>query len=186
MLTTQAALTTLEPLAVFVACMVVYAVFIFKFYRFIAKKDIFKHDFKNPAHGFFKKVVGFFLYVFKYIIAFPVLVFFWYLVLTVLLSFLSKGSDVNLLLMTTMGLVSAVRVTAYYREDLSKDLAKMLPFALLGVFLVDISYFNLEESVAMLKGIPAAWETILYYLGFVILLEFILRIFSPLFKKKKS
>jgi len=75
-----------------------------------------------------------------------------------------------------MALVASVRVAAYYKEELSVDLAKMLPFALLGVFLVDISFFSVEHSKSILFSIPQYSETILYYLIFTIVLEFLLRI----------
>jgi len=36
----------LKPLVIFVLGMVVYSIFIFKFYRFIAKKDVFELNLK--------------------------------------------------------------------------------------------------------------------------------------------
>jgi Na+/serine symporter len=39
-------------------------------------------------------------------------------------------------------MVGSVRVISYFSEDLSRDVAKMLPFAVLGVFLVDSGAFN--------------------------------------------
>jgi len=79
-------------------------------------------------------------------------------------------------MLVSVALIGAIRVTAYYNEDLSKDLAKMMPFALLGVFLLDISYFNYKEAFEILLQYPSAWRTALYYLCTIIGLEFILRI----------
>jgi hypothetical protein len=75
--------------------------------------------------------------------------------------------------------LSPIRITAYYNEDLSRDLAKMLPFALLGVYVVDLSYFSFPASLDALLRAFNQWESITYYLMFVVGLEFILRISSP-------
>ena len=75
-----------------------------------------------------------------------------------------------------MAVVSAIRVTSYYNEDLSRDLAKILPFALLGVFVIDFTYFKIADSLDVLRQVAAQAETILYYLIFVMILELALRI----------
>jgi hypothetical protein len=101
-------------------------------------------------------------------------------ILTVLLIFLAKNRSVDSILLVAMSVLAAIRVTAYYDQDLSRDLSKMLPFALLGVFLIDISYFSLPTSMQTLRQIPAQVENIIYYLFFIIGLEFLLRMFSPI------
>ncbi|MFH1400591.1 MAG: hypothetical protein ABIH41_03665 [Nanoarchaeota archaeon] len=176
----------MRPLSLFVAGMVVYAVFVFKFYRFVARKDIFRLQFfqdrtaEGTAVGSFLGLLWYFL---EYLLFFPILVFFWFFVITLLLAFLARNQSIQSVLLLAMALVSAVRITAYYSEDLSRDLAKMLPFALLGVFLVDISYFSLASSMELIKQIPAYWKILVYYLFFVMGLEFILRVLGLLFGK---
>ena len=59
-------------------------------------------------------------------------------------------------------------------------MAKILPFALLGIFLIDLSYFSLTTSLRSVIQVIYTWQTIVYYLGFVILLEFSLRMASPI------
>ncbi|MDP2906545.1 MAG: hypothetical protein Q8O03_01250 [Nanoarchaeota archaeon] len=153
--------------------------FIFKFYRFLARKDVFKLDLKRynkTSFAFLKKIISVIFYLIEYILLFPIFVFFWFIIMVVLFSFLAKSQPVNNILLVSIAVVGAVRFTAYYHEDLSKDLAKMLPFALLGVFLIDISYFKFSESLTVIQQIPSQWHVMLYYLLFIILLEFVLRI----------
>ena len=185
------AITVLKPLALFLLGMVIYSVFVFKFYRFLASRDIFGINLKkynNVRHCFFGRLVTYLFNIIEYIFLLPVIIFFWFGVLTVLLTFLAKTQPSETILLVSMALIGSVRVTAYYNEDLSKDLAKMLPFALLGVFLIDISYFSFSESLSMLYKIPALYQTLFYYLLFVIVLELLLRIItmilSPLVSKK--
>ncbi|MFH1650051.1 MAG: hypothetical protein ABIA93_05875 [Candidatus Woesearchaeota archaeon] len=183
------ATAVLKPLIIFIVGVVIYSIFIFKFYRFLARKDIFqlnleKHEQEKGAG--FKKFMDTLVYLFKYILVFPIITFFWFGVLALLLSFLSKNADVQNILMIAMALVGAVRVTAYYNEDLSKDLAKMLPFALLGIFLVDVTFFNWDNSLNSILSVADYLQTIIYYFCFVIVLEFILRIAHGMRKKGKA
>jgi len=66
-------------------------------------------------------------------------------------------------------------------EDLSKDLSKMMPFALLGVFLIDISYFSITDSLETIIQLPILWKLIVYYLIALIIIEFVLRVLYLLF-----
>lgn len=183
----------LKPLAFFLVGVIVYSMFIFKFYKFLARKDIFKLDLKRynkTSFAFLKKIISVIFYLIEYILLFPIFVFFWFTIMVVLFSFLAKNQPANNILLVSIAVVGAVRFTAYYHEDLSKDLAKMLPFALLGIFLIDISYFKFSESLTVIQQIPSQWHTMLYYLLFIILLEFVLRIsytvVSPFLPKKKE
>ncbi len=166
--------STIEPLIYYVIAMVIYAFFIFKFYRFVASRDIFKIDFdKHRGKG---KAAMYALYILGYIILFPILIFLWFGIFSVLLIFLSKIKILSTLLLISMALVATIRIGAYYNEDLSRDIAKLLPLALLAIFIIDMSYVSIPESVNMLYTIPAMWKSMVYYLVFVMCLEFILRI----------
>lgn len=168
---------TITPLILYIMGMVIYAIFIFKFYRFIARKDIFKLGLSeySQGEGFFSRLFAALLYIIEYVLLFPIFSFFWFGVLSLLFILLSKKQEIQYIMLISMTLVAVIRITAYYNEELSKDLAKMLPFALLGVFLIDMSYFSFSSSITILKSIPSVWKVIFYYLLAVIALEFILR-----------
>ncbi len=179
------AMTVLRPLLFFVFGMSVYAIFIFNFYKFVARKDLFDLDlsrYQQSNHPALRMTFHFVTYVGKYLILFPVIAFAWFAILTTLLAFLARGQTINDILLISMAVLSAIRITAYYNEDLSRDLSKILPFAMLGVFLIDISYFSLSTSVDALLGAVFSWKTIVYYLGFMIGLEFVMRITTPALK----
>lgn len=181
------AVTTLKPLVLFMLGMVIYAVFIFKFYRFLAKKDIIEvdiHQYNTFAHPFLKKTFDGILYMIKYIFIFPILTFFWFAIFVVLIGFLSRTNQIQNVLLVAMALVGTIRVASYYNEDLSKDLAKMLPFALLAVFLIDISFFSIASTYETLLTISTHMQTIVYYFLFIVVLEFILRVWYALKPKK--
>lgn len=174
---TQDFFTIVKPLIFFIIGLTIYALFVFKFYKFVAKKKIFelsteKYKKQGVINKFFRSI----FYVLENILLMPVFIFIWFLIFAAMMAFLSKNSNIDTLLLISAALVGAIRITAYYTEDLSKDLAKLIPFALLGVFLVDISYFSLSDSLTTLWSLTAHWMTILHYLIFIVLLEFIIHI----------
>ena len=173
---------TLRPLIFFVLGMAIYAIFIFNLYRFLGRKNIFELDLNQYQHSRFRLIqvtLQLVFYVLKYLVLFPFVAFAWFVTLTVLLAFLAKNQPIDAILMVAIAVLSAIRITSYYNEDLSRDLAKILPFALLGVFIVDLSYFSMSGSLEALQEATALWESIAYYLIFIIGLEFVLRVIAP-------
>jgi len=179
----------LKPLGILVVEIAIYSILVFKFYRFLASRDIIKVDFKRYKNvGLrFIRWIG---YLLQSVFLLPIIVFFWFAVLAIFLGFLGKNQTTESILLVSIALVSAVRVAAYYNEDLSRDLAKMLPFALLGIYLVDQSYFEFSVSLDLLTRVPEHWVLLVYYFAFLIILEFVLRILhniiSPMRKKPKT
>ena len=173
------ALDLLRPVAVYIGGMTVYAVFVFTFYRFVASRDMFALDLSKYEESRFQFVRSFLqviMYIAKYIILFPVFAFFWFAVVTLILAFLAKDQSFSQVLLMGLATVGTIRVSAYINEDLSRDLAKMLPFAVLGLFLINTSFFQIEDSLVILNESMTYLDNILYYLAFLIALEFALRL----------
>jgi hypothetical protein len=151
----------------------------------MSRKNIFNLDFskyEESGHPALRKILHLIFYLAKYLLIFPLFAFFWFGVLVVMVAFLSKTKEVEDLLLIAMAVLTSVRVTSYYTEDLSRDIAKMLPFALLGIFLIDLRYFDLGSSTGLLNQVADEWRSIFYYWVFVVLLELVLRVTEPYFK----
>lgn len=176
----EEAIQAAKPLLIFVIGMVVYSVFIFKFYKFIATRDIFKlnlAEYSRSRWEGIKEVIVFLFYILEHLIIFPLFTFFWFFILSLFLIFLSKNQPVNVLFLFSMAIVATTRIAAYYNEELAKDIAKTLPLTLLGIFLVTgLSYFSLDSALSAIESIPLMWKTIIYYLFFIVSLEIVLRI----------
>ena len=174
----------IKPLVIFVIGITIYSLFIFKFYRFLARKEVIKFKFGNTEGfiGIFKRIAEFFWYIINNIFLIPIFVFLWMMILVILLLLLSKNYHIQNILLTSAALVASVRVCAYYDEALSQDLAKMIPFALLGVFIVDSGFFSLDNSIKIARDIPQLWSLLLFFLIFIIVLELFLSIISGLVK----
>ena len=181
------ALAILGPLALIIGGITVYGVFVFNFYRFLARKDIFTLDLqkhnqaKRPA---LRKTISVIFYTFKCLMLYPVFVFFWFFVMAVLLYLLSRNQSIEVVMLVAMGVVGAIRVCSYYKEALATDISKILPFALLGIMLIDNSIIRVVESTENVAQAALQYETVvslIYYLAFVVSLELLLRMISGSF-----
>jgi hypothetical protein len=175
--------TAVKPLVFFIIGMTVYAIFIFKFYKFLARRDMLQLKLKEYSEGFsgfLKEVFSRLFHTVEILIVIPLLVFFWFAVLAVLLLILAKNQSFDNVLLSSMALVATVRITAYYKEELSRDIAKVIPLALLAIFLIDASYFSIGSTSELVKQIPSSWQTLVNYLIFVIGLELVLRTINAL------
>ena len=184
-LSVDAGLGLLWPVLVVVLGMVAYAVFVFKFYRFVAARDMFgldlsKNDQMRDAVAW--DLIFLVWYLVRYVVLFPAFAFFWFAVLTLILVFLSEGRELQQILLIAMATVSAIRVSAYYNEELSRDLAKILPFAVLGVFIINTSFFNIQASLDTLAELNTHLDIIVYYLVYLVALEFALRFVFVVFR----
>ena len=88
---------------------------------------------------------------------------------------MARNQSVDSILLAAMAVVGSIRMCAYYNQTLSTDLAKILPFALLGITLIDRSLVNIPTSSANLQEAVEYWETMVYYMAAVVILEVIMR-----------
>lgn len=181
--------TNILNLGIYVIAMVIYAVIIYKFYRMLAKKEMFKIKIDKPDHDILKILASiweFVLFILHSIVVFPIVTSLWFIVLGGFLMFLSKSSDVGQILLITMTLIASSRITSYFNEDLAKDLAKLIPFALLGIFIVDPTYFSLSATFDKFMSLPNFLPALLQYFITVIMMEFLLALGSKVFSKTED
>jgi hypothetical protein len=176
---------TEQVLPVFAAIVgiVIYSTFVFKFYRFLAKKDLIDADFSQYSEGFtgfMKRLVDGILLILQNILFAPFLISFWVLILAVILTLLSGGDDLYWNVLVATSVVGAVRVISYFSEDLARDVAKMLPFAVLGVFLVDAGSFNWEAVSILWDQLGEFTISFASSMTLVVLLETVLRILDTI------
>ena len=175
------AYSALRPLALFAAGVALYGILVFHFYRFLARKDILKLDLSRHNQSrrpLLRKIISVIFYVLESLMLFPILIFFWFLVMAGLLFLMNSDRSIEGILLAAMGVVAAIRVSSYYNATLATDVAKILPLALLGIMLIDSSLIGLSESTEGIREAAVQWETMIYYLIGVVVLEFALRMAS--------
>jgi NADH:ubiquinone oxidoreductase subunit 3 (subunit A) len=158
-----------------------FCIFVWKIYTLIAKKNVIKlnlNQYNKSSHPAMVKFLEVVFYFLEYIIILPFLVFFWFAAFTLFLLFLTKDLNIETLLLISTVIIVAIRATAYYREELSRELAKLLPFTLLAVSMTEKEFFNFSEILSRASQIPSFFGNIITYLIIIIVLEVILRLFD--------
>jgi hypothetical protein len=168
-----------------VLLVVCYSILIWKFYKFVARKNILQlnlNQYNQVEHSFFAKIVAGIFYFIEYLLILPLFVFVVFTVFTLFLIVLSENISTSQILIISAVVIATIRMTAYYKENLSQDIAKMFPFLLLTITLLNPNTFAdngyIEKFISHLTEIPAFLGQIKYYLLFIICLEVILRFFD--------
>jgi len=107
---------------------------------------------------------------------YPFVAFLFFTGFSMVLMFLTNDSDLGVILSTSFAVIMAIRVIAYYSGDLAKDVAKMLPFALLAIVLINPSTFVIEDMMAKVNSLPEFFTVAVQFIVFIVLAEWIMRI----------
>jgi len=125
----------------FVIGIAIYALFVWYFYRYISKRDLFPKFFyilenvENPSKA---KIV---IFITIYIVSFPIIIFLWFTVLAFFVYLIGEEMPMHLAIFVSMSIIAVVRILAYYREEASKEIAKMIPYAILAFFLTSAAVY---------------------------------------------
>ncbi len=175
--------------AVFIA---VSAFVILKFYQTLSKKNFIRLDlrkYNTSRHPVFKKVFAVLLYFVEYVLIMPFFILVWFVILALILLMLASEREIVQILMLSAAIVMAIRILAYYNEEISKELGKLFPLIALSVFLLTPGAITIANFFGKLKELPGFFTNIIYYLIFISLLEIIMRfiyILSELYKGREE
>lgn len=156
----------------------IYAIFIWKVCNIISKRDFLELDLKKYSS---KKLFEGTLYLIEYIFLGPFFIFLWFSAFALFLVFLNESQTISQLLLLSAVIVGVIRMTAYFNEDLSKDLAKLFPFTILSISMTRANFFSIQRILTQFQGISMFFKNILWYLLFIFALELILRFFTFIF-----
>lgn len=165
-------------LMVYTGLIFIYSLFIWKYYRFLASREIIQlnlSQYNYSKHPLFEKVFAMALYTVEYLIILPFLVTFWFAILSIFLLVLSESQDTSKILLISAAIIASTRITAYVSEDLSKDIAKILPFTILAAFLLGANFIDVGQILARMYQVPLLFNNILIFLIFIFVIEFFFR-----------
>ncbi len=157
-----------------------YLLFVHKFYNSISKKNILGLDlnqYNKYERPFFYKIYSSFLFLVEYIIILPLIIFFWFSALSLFLLLLTNITISTVFLISAV-IVIVTRMTCYYNRELSENIAKLIPFTLLSIALLTPNFFNFESIINHFTSLPEFFGQIIIYLIFIIAFEIILRMFD--------
>lgn len=172
-----------------VLLIVAYSIMVWRFYQFVSKKNplgLNLNEKYNPKeHSFGTRLIVGALYFVEYVLVLPLLIFVIFGVFTLFLIILSSSQDVSQILIISATVIAAIRITAYYRENLSQEIAKILPFMLLATAVLNPANFTqvqyVERIVNHLTNLPTFIGNIWNFLIFIIIIEVLLAFFDIIF-----
>ena len=157
-------------------------------YRKLAKRDMFKLNLKGEDGERLtigKELFSTMVYLFKYIILFPLFVILMFMVLALAFLFMSSGLDLSSVFFFSIAIISVVRLLAYIKEDTAQEIAKMIPFALVLSLLINptLSQGYIFPSLLELEtAIVGVWHYFIFIFIFEIGLRFLYHV-TRIFKK---
>ena len=174
--------TTIWDLITYTAGMVLYSFFVWKFYRFIARREIIPINLEKYSARGRKSPLKVGAYVLSYLFLFPFFLFLWFFVYSFFIYFLARDIPTETVLLISITVIVATRVAAYYKEDLARDLGKLLPFSLLAIFLTSPAFFSdtgnffsLTDLEQRFQEIPLLSVEIVQFILYAIFVEAFLR-----------
>ena len=177
-----AADSSLYDLIGFSIGMVIYGIFVYHFYRFLSKRDIFSINLERKiAESKFtsagkKTTVAprIAAFITTNLFIFPVVIFLWFIGYSSFMFLLVQTMPTSTIFLISSGLIIAIRISAYYSEDLSRDIAKLLPFSLLGIFLFNPQFYSISDLVSRFIEIPAFIVQIASFMVLIMAIEIVL------------
>jgi len=165
----------------FVIGIAIYALFVWYFYRYMSKRDLFPKFFyilenvENPSKA---KVA---IFVAIYIVSFPIIIFLWFTVLAFFVYLIGEEMPMHLAIFVSMAIIAVVRILAYYREEASKEIAKMIPYAILAFFLTSAAVYE-DPNFFTEKDIGSIPSNFLENIEGIVLAVVIVSIFEYAFR----
>ena len=175
--------TTVWDLLTYTAGMVLYSFFVWKFYRFVARREIIPINLEKYSSQGKRSPLRIGAYIVSYMFLFPFFLFLWFFVYSFFIYFLARDIPTGTVMLISITVIVATRVAAYYKEDLARDLGKLLPFSLLAIFLTSPAYvsdtsnfFSLSDLEQRFQEIPLLSVSIIQFILYAIFVEAFLRI----------
>lgn len=154
------------------------ALFIFYFYRTLSQRNFISLNlgqYNNVEHAGLSKLAAIGFYLIEYVIAMPILLLFWFTALSVFILVLSPEKAIAGTLMLSAAIIVAIRVLSYFKEEISKDLAKLFPFITLSVFILTPGALQVNAIIGNLRELPLLFGSIFNFLFVIFVIEILLR-----------
>ena len=145
------------------------------YHKQLSKKDLFEIP-KIDTNSKFMSFIDRFIYFSKYLIIFPVYSFIWFLIFSFLLVLIAKTRPIGEIMFFGIVIVSVTRIAAYVSSKLAEDMAKLLPWALIIIFLIDPQSITMESIQISFNNFVQEIPNVAKYLIFIAFVEWSLRI----------
>lgn len=112
----------------FMLGLAIYSVFVWFFYRYISRRELIPKFYEKKQDFLKKSKIKIVLYLTAYAVLYPVIIFVWFLIYTFLIFVTSHDLSIDLVGFVSLSLLGVIRITAYFKEDLARDVGKQFRF----------------------------------------------------------
>ncbi len=153
-------------------------IFIWLFYASLSKRDFLRIDMRgrHASEYFSQRKFSIISYFVKYLIFTPFLVILWFMGLSIMLLFLNRSMAIGAILTSSAVIVGVIRILSYYNNEAAEEVAKIVPFALIALFLMSSLGVTFTQVLSQLAQIPVLFDTILVYIGVLVFVEVVMRL----------
>jgi hypothetical protein len=109
------------------------------------------------------------------------LILFWYTAFSLFFLLLADELTTGTVLLISTIVLCAIRIVSYYKEDFSREMAKLFPLTLLAATITRSSFVDLTKIISQISEIPSFFNQIFVYFILIFSLEIILRLFDLMF-----
>ena len=145
------------------------------YHRQLTRKNLFEIP-KIDSNSKFVNFINRLVYFSKYLIIFPLYSFIWFLIFSFLLVLIARTRPIGEIMFFGIVIVSVTRIAAYVSPKLAEDMAKLLPWALIIVFLTDPTSITIESIQTSVNNFVQEIPNVAKYLIFIAFVEWGLRI----------
>jgi hypothetical protein len=166
----------------FIIGIAIYSLFVWHFYRFISKRNLLPKSFRPITEGRKIPKIKIAGYIAAYGVLFPTLIFIWFTVLAFFVFLIAEDMPFNIAIFVSMAIIGVVRILSYYREEAAKEVAKMIPYAILSFLLISAAvyanpnFFTEKNFISIPQKFVEHFEGIIAALIIITVFEFTFRI----------
>ena len=156
----------LQSFLMFIGGISLYVIFVWFFYRTLSRRELIPRFYLDEEDDvkYRRKLV---LYILAYVLVFPAIIFVFFSLLAYFLFIISIDFPMNLALFVSLTIIAVTRIVSYYKEDAAKEIAKMIPYALLAFFLTSSALY-LDPNFITEDKLKDAAEVYVDHLGAIL------------------
>jgi predicted membrane channel-forming protein YqfA (hemolysin III family) len=153
------------------------SLFIFEFYKSTSKKNLISLNlskYNKSEHPLMSKIAAIWLYLLEYAIIMPILIILWFAALAAVLLLMTERPITEILFISA-AFITAVRILAYFNEEISQEMAKLFPFIALSIYLLSPGALRISEVLAQAENLPLLINNAFSYIAVVFSVEIVSR-----------
>jgi hypothetical protein len=161
-----------------IAGITIASAFVWYFYASLSQRSLLRLDlykYNKSSNPGLRKFMAIILFFIEYLLVMPFILILWFAALSIMLLLINEKYNTSQVLMVSAAVVGAIRVLAYYNKDAAEEVAKLVPFTAMALFLLSSISVTFSQMLSRLEEVPLLLDNIAYFILVIVVVEVILR-----------